>query len=102
MYSTRLGYISPIISRDLTLRFMKQAALEQWPVTVHDCCNRTKFARDLNLRAHEGGWFGASNYGSEFSRIPVEYFLPTLRDETFSFVEEEPLPEGYRPGDIVL
>ena len=102
MYSTRLGYISPIISRDLTLRFMKQAALEKWPVAVHDCCNRTKFARDLNLRAHEGGWFGASNYGSEFSRIPVEYFLPTLRDETFSFVEEEPLPEGYRPGDIVL
>ena len=102
MYSTRLGYISPIISRDLTLRFMKQAALERWPVTVHDCCNRTKFARDLNLRAHEGGWFGASNYGSEFSRIPVEYFLPTLRDETFAFVEEEPLPEGYRPGDIVL
>ena len=102
MYSTRLGYISPIISRDLTLRFMKQAAEESWPITVHDCCNRTKFARDLNLRAHEGGWFGASNYGSEFSRIPVAYFLPTLRDESFAFVEEEPLPEGYRPGDIVL
>ena len=102
MYSTRLGYISPIISRDLTLRFMKQAVEENWPIAVHDCCNRTKFARDLNLRAHEGGWFGASNYGSEFTRIPVEYFLPTLRDESFSFVEEEPLPEGYRPGDIVL
>jgi len=102
MYATRLGYISPIISRDLTLRFMREAAEERWPATVHDCCNRTKFARDLNLRAHEGGWFGASNYGSEFSRIPVEYFLPTLRDETFSFVEEEPLPVGYRPGDIVL
>jgi len=102
MYSTRLGYISPIISRDLTLRFMKQAVEENWPIAVHDCCNRTKFARDLNLRAHEGGWFGASNYGSEFTRIPVEYFLPTLRDEHFAFVEEEPLPEGFRPGDIVL
>ena len=102
MYSTRLGYISPIISRDLTLRFMKQAVEEGWPIAVHDCCNRTKFARDLNLRAHEGGWFGASNYGSEFSRIPVAFFLPTLRDESFTFVKEEPLPEGYRPGDIVL
>ena len=102
MYSTRLGYISPIISRDLTLAFMKEAAQENWPIAVHDCCNRTKFARDLNLRAHEGGWFGASNYGSEFTRIPVEYFLPTLRDESLCFVEEEPLPEGYRPGDIVL
>ena len=102
MYSTRLGYISPIISRDLTLRFMKQAVEENWPIAVHDCCNRTKFARDLNLRAHEGGWFGASSYGSEFPRIPVAFFLPTLRDESFTFVEEEPLPEGYRPGDIVL
>ena len=102
MYSTRLGYISPIISRDLTLRFMKQAVEENWPIAVHDCCNRTKFARDLNLRAHEGGWFGASNYGSEFPRIPVAFFLPTLRDENFTFVEEEPLPVGYRPGDIVL
>ena len=102
MYSTRLGYISPIISRDLTLRFMKQAAEENWPIAVHDCCNRTKFARDLNLRAHEGGWFGASNYGSEFARIPVAFFLPTLRDESIHFVKEEPLPEGYRPGDIVL
>ena len=102
MYSTRLGYISPIISRDLTLRFMKQAVEENWPIAIHDCCNRTKFARDLNLRAHEGGWFGASSYGSEFPRIPVAFFLPTLRDESFTFVEEEPLPEGYRPGDIVL
>ena len=49
-----------------------------------------------------GGWFGASSYGSEFPRIPFEAFLPTLRDADFQFVEEEPLPIGYRPGDIVL
>ena len=69
---------------------------------MHDCSNDTKFARDLNLRAKEGGWFGQSSYGSEFDRIPFAYFLPVLEDEAFSFVEEEPLPHGYRPGEIVL
>ena len=71
-------------------------------MAVHDCSNRTKFARDLNLRAREGGWFGASSYGSEFPDVPVEAFLPVLRDEEFAFLEEEPLPEGYGFGDIVL
>ena len=56
----------------------------------------------MNLRAHEGGWFGASSYGCEFPRIPYEAFLPTLRDPSIVFDEEEPLPQGYRPGDIVL
>ena len=69
-------------------------------MAVHDCCNRTKFARDLNLRAHEGGWFGASSYGCEFDPIPCEIFLPTLQDEQFHFLVEEPLPEGYRPGEL--
>ena len=55
MYMTRLGYLSPVWSRDLTLRFMKQAAEEGWPIAVHDCCNLTKLARDLNLKAREGG-----------------------------------------------
>lgn len=102
MYMARRGYVSPIWSRDLTLRFMRVAAEEGWPIVVHDCSNRTKFARDLNLRAHEGGWFGASSYGCEFDRLPFEAFLPTLRDESFRFVEEEPLPEGYRPGELVF
>ncbi len=102
MYITRHGYLSPIWSRELTLRMMRQACEENWPVAVHDCCNRTKFARDLNLKAHEGGWFGASAYGSEFDGIPYELFLPILQDESFTFVEEEPLPEGYRPGDLVF
>ena len=102
MYISRHGYISPIWSRDLTLEFMRIAAEEKWDVLIHDCCNRTKFARDLNLRAKEGGWFGASNYACEFSRPPFEFFLPTLYDEDFEFIEEEELPEGYRPGDLVF
>ena len=101
-YMTRLGYLSPIWSRNLTLEFMKMAVEEKWPLTIHDCSNHTKFARDLNLRAKEGGWFGASSYGSEFSRIPFEAFLPVLSDPEFKFLEEEELPKGYRLGDIVL
>ena len=102
MYMHRLGYLSPIFSRELTLKFMKIASEEGWPMVIHDCCNHTKFARDLNLRAKEGGWFGASNYASEFGgAIPYEFFLPVLMDETFTFVEEEELPEGYHPGEMM-
>ncbi len=92
MYISRLGYVSPIWSRELTLRLMKQACDEKWDIAVHDCSNDTKFARDLNLRAHEGGWFGASSYGCEFARVPFEACLPVLRDPAFRFVEEEELP----------
>ena len=102
MYMYRQGYLSPIDSRLLTLKAMKIASEENWPCAVHDCSNRTKFARDLNLKAKEGGWFGASSYGCEFEQIPFEAFLPVLEDEGFKFIREEPLPEGYRPGDIVI
>ena len=102
MYMYRLGYLSPIWSHELTLKLMRAAAEEEWPIAVHDCSNATKFARDLNLRAHEGGWFGASPWGSEFPSIPFEAFLPVLRDPEFRFTREEPLPEGYRVGEIVL
>ena len=102
MYMCRQGYLSPIVSHEITFSIMKMAAEENWPITIHDCDNYTKFARDLNLRAKEGGWFGASSYACEFPRIPCEAFLPVLRDAEFTFLEEEPLPVGYRPGDIVL
>lgn len=102
LYLCRMGYLSPVWSREITFRLMKQAVEEQWPCAVHDCSNHTKFARGLNMRAKEGGWFGASSYACEFDRIPYEYFLPILRDESFQFLTEEPLPEGFRPGDIVL
>ena len=102
MYISRHGYISPIWSHELTLKIMKIADDEAWAPVVHDCSNDTKFARDLNLRAKEGGWFGASNYACEFSRIPFAAFLPILRDDQFTFLGEEELPAGYRAGEIIL
>ena len=102
LYFWRMGYLSPTFSRELTLRLMKTAAEEAWPVAVHDCSNRTKQARDIHLRAVEGGWFGQSAYGREIDPIPWEAFLPVLEDPDFSCVREEPLPPGYRPGEIVL
>ena len=83
-------------------KLMREAAEERWPALVHDCCNMTKFARDINLRAREGGWFGATSYGMEFPRLPYEAFLPILNDPEFHFLKEEPLPEGYRPGDLTF
>ena len=101
-YIYRQGYLSPIFSREYTLRFMREAAEEGWNMLVHDCSNRTKFVRDLHQRAKEGAWFGASSYGSEFASIPYALLLPALEDTDLPFVAEEPLPVGYRPGDIVL
>lgn len=102
MYIYRQGYVSPIWSRQLTLRFMKKADDENWDIAVHDCSNHTKFARSLNLSAKEGQWFGASGYGCEFSRPPFEAFLPILKDDSFRFIEEEPLPKGYNPGELLF
>ncbi len=98
-YIARQGYLSPMWSRELTLRMMRTADAERWPALVHDCSNRTKFARDLNLKAHEGGWFGASSWGAEFDAIPYEALLPALADPEVVFGEEEPLPPGYRIGE---
>ena len=102
LYFCRMGYLSPVVSRDLTLQVMKTAAEEGWPIVVHDCSNKTKFARDLNLAAREGGWFGRSEYRTELESIPYGAFLPVLEDESLPFVQEEELPRGYRPGEIVL
>ena len=54
MYIARQGYISPIWSRELTLKFMKIADEENWDLVVHDCSNYTKFTRDLNLMQQRG------------------------------------------------
>jgi len=78
LYIYRHGYISPVWSRQLTLKLMKQADDEAWDIAVHDCSNHTKFARDLNLKAKEGGWFGDSSYGMEFDRIPFGFFIPAI------------------------
>ncbi len=102
LYWCRQGYVSPVFSRDISLTMLKDAAAEHWPILVHDCSNRTKFARDLNLKAKEGGWFGQSSYGCEFGRIPYAYFLPALQDESLPFLREEPMPKGFGMDDIVL
>jgi Uncharacterized conserved protein related to pyruvate formate-lyase activating enzyme len=100
MYISRHGYISPIWSRELTLKFMKIADEENWDLAVHDCSNYTKFARDLNLSSKAGMWFGACNYVCEFSMIPYEIFIPILNDDTFKFLQEEELPDEYKPEII--
>ena len=97
LYISRHGYISPIWSRELTLKFMKIADEENWDLAVHDCSNYTKFARSLNLSSKEGKWFGASNYVCEFPTIPYESFLAILSDDSFQFLSEEELPEDYKP-----
>ncbi|QJW49360.1 radical SAM protein [bacterium BFN5] len=100
MYISRHGYISPIWSRELTLKFMKLAVEENWDLAVHDCSNDTKFARSLNLSSKTGMWFGASNYACEFSLIPYEIFIPILNDDNFKFLNEEELPDDYKPEFI--
>lgn len=102
LYMSRHGYISPIWSRSLTLQLMREATQAHWPIVVHDCSNRTKFARDLHLKAQEGGWFGANDYACEFPVFPYGAFLPVLQDEHLPFLKEESLPYGYNPCDIVL
>lgn len=97
MYISRHGYVSPIWSRELTLKFMKIADEENWDLAVHDCSNYTKFARGLNLSSKTGMWFGASNYACEFSMIPYEIFIPILNDDNFKFLSEEELPNDYKP-----
>ena len=100
MYISRHGYISPTWSRELTLKFMKIADEENWDLAVHDCSNYTKFARSLNLSSKTGMWFGASNYTCEFSMIPYEIFIPILNDDNFKFLNEEELPDDYKPEII--
>ncbi len=100
MYMCRHGYISPVWSRELTLQFMKIASLEKWDIAVHDCSNYTKFVRGMNLKAAEGSFFGANDYTCEFETIPYEAFLPILKDDSFKFLQQEPLEKGYNVGEL--
>ncbi|MEG0069683.1 radical SAM protein [Cetobacterium sp.] len=93
MYVARRGYISPLWSREITLKLMKQACDEKWGMVVHDCSNHTKYSRELNKNSKQGQPFGATTYVSEFDRFLPHLFLATLEDENFKFLEEEELPE---------
>lgn len=101
VYISRYGYISPIWSRELTIKLMKIASEENWNVVVHDCSNRTKFFRDLNFNSKLNMWFGANSYGIEFKKIPFKNFMLTLLDENFIFLEEEELPIALKVNNIV-
>ena len=100
IYISREGYISPIWSRELTLKLMKIADEENWELVVHDCSNDTKFARHLNLSNKLNLPFGSSTYEREFSEVPFEFFLPILRNENFKFLNEEDLPSELKLKNI--
>lgn len=96
MYMARRGYISPLWSREITLKLMKMASEERWDTVIHDCSNHTKYCRELNKNSKQGNAFGANTYFSEFDRILYHLFLPVLQDENFKFVLEEELPVEYK------
>lgn len=93
LYMARRGYISPLWSREITMKIMKMASDENWDLVVHDCSNHTKFAREINKNSKQGKPFGFHTYISEFDRILPHIFLPILKDEEFKFLSEEELPE---------
>lgn len=101
MYMSRQGYISPTWSRELTLKFMKVASDESWDLVVHDCSNDTKFARNMHQCASQGCKFGNNAYFSEFEAIPLEYFIPILKDESFHFIEEEELKDELKLNNFL-
>ena len=37
-----------------------------------------------------------------FQEYHMKVFLPILRDENFKFLIEEELPDGYKPGEMIL
>ena len=96
MYMARRGYISPLWSREITFKFMKQACEENWPIVVHDCSNHTKYSRELNKNSKQGQPFGFTTYVSEFDRFLPHLFLAVLEDENFKFIEETELPENLK------
>lgn len=93
MYMARRGYISPIWSREITLKIMKEASENNWPIVIHDCSNHTKYSRELNKNSKQGQPFGSTTYVSEFENFMPELFLPILKDKDFKFLSEEELPD---------
>lgn len=94
-YTYRDGYMSPLWSRKVTLKFMETASKEKWDLLIHDCSNHTKYAREINKLKNSGG-FGDHTYVSEFDRPLIAQFLPILKDENFKFLNETPLPAKWK------
>ncbi len=92
VYMARRGYISPIWSREMTLKLMKMGSEENWDILIHDCSNHTKFSRELNKNSKLKNSFGFNTYRSEFDRDLFHIFLPILKDENFNFISEKSLP----------
>ena len=46
-YLSKVGYVSPISSRQLTYDLIEIASQDNWPIVVHDCSNETKFYRNV-------------------------------------------------------
>ncbi len=89
LYFCRQGYISPNSQPESDLQFMKNRRQEQWPIVVHDCSKTaTKFARDQNLRAKEGGCSAKALWLRVFQN-PLRCFPARLRDENLSVHEEK-------------
>jgi hypothetical protein len=88
LYVARQGYVSPIFSRELTLKLMKQATDQKWDILIHDCSNHTKFMRHINAANKDVLPFGSSTYSSEFTELPLDAFLPTIKDESIKFDDD--------------
>ncbi len=77
LYAFHHGYVSPIKSRQLTLRLMAIAEEEKWPhVLINDCSNELKFRRDA---ANPYGAFGQTNYGPEI-RYRMRIWRQAVKD----------------------
>ncbi|MGL5964396.1 MAG: radical SAM protein, partial [Fusobacteriaceae bacterium] len=96
LYMARRGYISPIWSREITLKLMKMSQDEDWGIVVHDCSNHTKFSREINKNSKLKMGFGANTYRSEFDRVLFHLFIPILKDENFKFLEERELESEFK------
>ena len=94
-YTYRNGYMSPLWSRKITLKFMEIAVKENWDMLIHDCSNHTKYAREIN-KMKNSGQFGSNTYISEFDRPLISAFLPILEDDNFKFLDSVPLPAKYK------
>ena len=53
-------------------------------------------------RLHDSGYPGQTEVISSLEEWTLTRPVTILCDESFPVLEEEPLPHGYNPGDIVL